>query len=200
MALVERRQIAADLHDGVVQELTGLTLDLEAPADRPAGMSAAERQERTALANRLRAAVAQLRGQTAELYPPAASRIDVADSLRAMVDRVQPAVDARLDIAAGVNVAPAYRWLVFRVAQEALRNAAQHSRADHVVVDLRPMASGTVLTVSDDGVGFAPEVDSVEPGHMGLSLLSDMATAAGAALSIRSAPGRGTTVRLEIPE
>jgi hypothetical protein len=59
VALVERRQIAADLHDGVVQDLTGLALDLEAPVGRPAGLAEAERRDRREFAARLRAAVRQ---------------------------------------------------------------------------------------------------------------------------------------------
>jgi signal transduction histidine kinase len=109
-------------------------------------------------------------------------------------------IETDLVVAPGAEVAPGYRWLVFRVAQEALRNVVQHSRAQHVVVAMRPAESGTVITIDDDGVGFSPEKDPIEPGHMGLSLLSDMATAAGAVVFIRSAPGKGTTIRLEVPE
>jgi len=81
-----------------------------------------------------------------------------------------------------------------------LRNVVQHSKAPEARVDLRRTESGTVLVVEDNGIGFDPAIDAAEPGHMGLSLLSDMATAAGTSLSIRSARGQGTTVRLEVPQ
>jgi len=197
MAVVERRQIAADLHDGVVQELTGIVLDLEAPVEgSDAPMSKDERAE---FARRVRNTVSTLRGQTAELYPTTSALIDVPTALQSMLDRTPRGLATSLEVDPDATVQPAYRWLVFRVAQEALRNVVQHSKAPHANVELRRTESGTVLIVQDDGIGFDPEIDAVEPGHMGLSLLSDMATAAGASLSIRSARGTGTTVRLEVP-
>lgn len=199
VATVERRQIAADLHDGVVQDLTGIALDLEVPIDHPKQAPPLAPNERTALAKRIRAAVTVLRGQAAELHPVASSAMEVERSLADMLGRVPPQIATSLTVHPGAEVAPAYRWLVFRVAQEALRNVAQHSRATKVEVALRRTESGTVVTIDDDGVGFSPEIDPVEPGHMGLSLLSDMATAAGATVFIRSAPGKGTTIRLEVP-
>ncbi|MEN9643699.1 MAG: hypothetical protein RL238_368 [Actinomycetota bacterium] len=198
MAVIERRQIAADLHDGVVQELTGIALDLEAPIN---GVDAPmSQEERAEFGRRVRSTVAILRGQTAELYPTTSALIDVPTALQSMLDRTPRGLATSLDVDPDATVPPAYRWLVFRVAQEALRNVVQHSKAPHAAVELRRAESGTVLVVQDDGIGFDPEIDAVEPGHMGLSLLSDMATAAGASLSIRSARGAGTTIRLEVPQ
>lgn len=198
VATVERRQIAADLHDGVVQDLTGIALDLEIPdhkaLDAPLGG-----EERSSLARRIRAAVTVLRGQAAELHPSASAHIDEVTTLSDMLRRVPPTIRTSLDAQKGAVVSPSYRWLVFRVAQESLRNAVAHSRASRIDIALRRSDSGTVVTITDDGVGFSPETDPVQPGHMGLSLVSDMAAAAGANLSIRSAPGKGTTIRLEVP-
>lgn len=199
VALVERRQIAADLHDGVVQDLTGLALDLEAPVGRPEGLAEAERRDRREFAARLRAATTQLRGQAAELYPVAAAEIEVEEGLGRMLDRLPATMEGTLLADPDAVVAPPYRWLVFRVAQESLRNAAQHSGATRVTVRLRSDATGTILSVEDDGVGFSPNASVARPGHMGLSLLADMSKGAGAALTIRSAPGEGTAVRLEMP-
>jgi signal transduction histidine kinase len=126
--------------------------------------------------------------------------MEVERSLADMLGRVPDHIETRLVVEPGTEVAPGYRWLVFRVAQEALRNVVQHSRARHVIIAMRHSDSGTVITIDDDGVGFSPEKDPIEPGHMGLSLLSDMATAAGGVVFIRSAPGKGTTIRLEVPE
>ncbi len=200
VATVERRQIAADLHDGVVQDLTGIALDLEVPIGKGKVAPPLDPQERSSLATRIRAAVTVLRGQAAELHPVASSAMEVETSLRDMLGRVPAHIATSLVVEPGTEVAPGYRWLVFRVAQEALRNVVQHSRATRVVVAMRRGESGTVITIDDDGVGFSPEKDPIEPGHMGLSLLSDMASAAGGVVFIRSAPGKGTTIRLEVPE
>ncbi|MBI4933098.1 MAG: hypothetical protein HY828_04415 [Actinobacteria bacterium] len=200
VALMERKRMAADLHDGVVQDLTGIALDLEVP-DHEAELSVeAMREQRAALAARVRDAVTALRGQTAELYPAASARIDVPSSLQGMLERMPRTMRTTLLVGPDADVAPGYRWLVFRVAQEALRNAAKHSQGTDIRVELHGNGGGTVLTVSDDGVGFSPLTDAVEPGHMGLALLADMAIAAGCSLTVRSAPGAGTTVKLEVPE
>lgn len=199
IAQVERRRIAADLHDGVVQDLTGLALDLEAPVGGVEGLGEAERRERQELASRLRRATAQLRGQAAELYPPAAADIDVEDSIERLLERLPHTMQGTMIVDEDASVSPSYRWLVFRTAQEAIRNAVQHSGASLLTVRLRSSTTGTILSVEDDGVGFSPKADAVQPGHMGLSLLADTAKGAGASLTIRSAPGEGTTVRLETP-
>jgi two-component system, NarL family, sensor kinase len=192
VALVERRRMAADLHDGVVQDLTGIALDLEVPDG--------EASSRAELAARVRDAVGSLRVQTAELYPAASARIDVSTSLQGMLDRLPDTFEKDLIVQYDAEVPPGYRWLVFRVAQEAIRNAGHHSRGSRVTVQLLRSGHGTVLTVEDDGVGFSPLTDSAAPGHMGLTLLADMALAAGCSLSVRSAPGAGTTVKLEVPQ
>jgi len=89
---------------------------------------------------------------------------------------------------------------VFRVAQEAVRNVAEHSAAG--TVDVRLAATDTVtLTVADDGIGFDPATlaDTPAGGHVGLLLLKDLARTAGGRLEIDASPGRGTRLHLEVP-
>ena len=89
--------------------------------------------------------------------------------------------------------------LVWRVAQEAVRNAIRHSGAStlSVVVDGDPLAVS--LEVIDDGSGFDP-ASVTDPVHYGLRGLSSLVADAGARLTVTSAPGEGTTVRLEVAE
>ena len=85
-----------------------------------------------------------------------------------------------------------------RAIREALSNVRRHARASHVLVDMDSSEAGSVvLTVVDDGVGFDPNV--VEPGHVGLRLLADLAHSLGGTLTIDWAPGSGTTVRMVVP-
>ena len=110
-------------------------------------------------------------------------------------------IEVRLEMPDSVELSDDAAELVFRVAQEAVRNVAEHSAAGGVDVELE-VAGGTVaLTVADDGIGFDPArlADTPAGGHVGLLLLQDLARAAGGSLRIDASPGRGTTVRLEVP-
>jgi len=91
--------------------------------------------------------------------------------------------------------------LVFRVAQEAVRNVAEHSAAATVDVRLAAGPDTVSLTVADDGIGFdvAGLAGTPAGGHVGLLLLRDLARTAGGSLEIDSTHGRGTRVHLEVP-
>jgi signal transduction histidine kinase len=92
--------------------------------------------------------------------------------------------------------------LVYRVAREAIRNAQAHAAPRSVCVAVtRPQPEGTRLVVSDDGAGFdaAARTQRGVEGHLGLTLLEDLVAQADGTLEVRSAPGAGTTVRLELP-
>jgi signal transduction histidine kinase len=108
-------------------------------------------------------------------------------------------IDATVETPAAVNLPLSVEALVFRVAQESLRNVAQHSGARAATLTLT-VQDEVVLQVVDDGAGF--DVDTAlgrRDGHVGLRVLRDVATEAGALLQVGSAPGGGTRVRLEVP-
>ena len=195
----ERRRIAADLHDGVVQDMAGVTYTLAALADAAAAAGEDERASRlTAAAGETRRSVRSLRSLLVEIYPP-----NLADAgLEAAVSDLASAT-IRSGAAVTVRVDPALRLpdeleaVVYRVAREALQNVAKHAQADVVVVSFEPDGDAAVLTVRDDGRGFDPA--DVPPGHVGLRLLADLVEEHGSDLTVESAPGEGTTVRLVVP-
>ena len=88
--------------------------------------------------------------------------------------------------------------LVFRVAREAIRNVAEHAHAEHVTVRVEQRDGGVRLTVADDGAGFTPDQRERRraEGHVGLSLVEELAEHAGGRVAVSSAPGGGTTVTL----
>jgi signal transduction histidine kinase len=91
------------------------------------------------------------------------------------------------------------RLALFHVAQEALSNAAKHSRASQMNVQLLNEADAVVLSLTDNGRGFVPEQAEQRMGH-GLVNMRERARALGGQLSIRSAAGGGTEVRISIPK
>jgi two-component system NarL family sensor kinase len=199
----ERRRIAADLHDGVVQDLAGVAFGLAPLADgaqrRGDEAGAAALHEST---TRLRQGVRALRTLLVEIHPP---RLETAGLESVLDDLLSPlaarglATELRVDDAAasGSSVDP----LVYRVAREALRNVAAHAQARTVRVEVGRAGGIVTLTVTDDGCGFdgARRAVRAEGGHVGLTLLEDLVTEAGGTLQVRSAPGAGTTVVLEVP-
>jgi signal transduction histidine kinase len=87
---------------------------------------------------------------------------------------------------------------IFRIAQEALQNALRHAAAEHIAVRLAADDGALLLEVADDGVGFDPAEPSLRTRSLGLTSMEERAQRLGGRLDIRSAPGEGTTVRLEV--
>jgi signal transduction histidine kinase len=85
-----------------------------------------------------------------------------------------------------------------RIAHEALHNAVRHANADHVTVRLAGDPDKLVIEVSDDGIGFDPQAPDVRSRHLGLTSMEERARESQGRLRIRSAPGQGTTVRVEL--
>jgi signal transduction histidine kinase len=88
---------------------------------------------------------------------------------------------------------------VFRIAQEALRNALRHAAAERIEVRLEDGGGRLVLSVADDGAGFDAEAADVRGRRLGLTSMEERASELGGRLAIESRPDAGTTVRLEIP-
>jgi two-component system, NarL family, sensor kinase len=194
---LERRRIAADLHDGLVQDLAGLAFELEAESKRGGDVGNAFHEA----AESVRASVRQLRGLLVQIYPPSLQRAGLE---AALADLLAPAAARGLKTTLHVDpgvLAPSVEALLYRGAQEALRNVVAHAEASSVDVRVERNGRRVSVIVADDGRGF----DSDEAarrrteGHLGLSLLSSLADDAGGTLSISRANGRGTRVCLEVP-
>jgi len=192
----ERARVARDLHDEVNQSLTGLLLRLEAAREGAPPELEAELAETKALANQ---AMRELLSLARQLRPTALDDLGLAAAVAGQVEQL-----ARGEIAAEFEAEGDFSALsddgqlvVYRVAQEALSNAARHSGAGRIEVRLARLEDhGVELTVADDGRGFA--FDEAE-GGLGIAGMRERALLIGAELTIESRPGRGTTVRLTVP-
>jgi signal transduction histidine kinase len=193
----ERRRIAADLHDGVVQDLVGVSYTLAALSDAAAADGSTEQARRLeAAAGETRRSVRSLRSLLVEIYPPnlADAGLDAAlADLAASTNRNGTSIEVSVDPT--VQLSDDEQEVVYRVAREALQNVAKHARAQRVTVSLDPLDDGAELVVADDGQGFDPS--TVEEGHFGLRLLADLVRQHGDDLHIRSGDD-GTTVRLVV--
>ncbi len=195
----ERRRIAGDLHDGAVQDLAGVAISLDAAARR---MGADDPEAAAALrrgAAQARGTVSSLRGLLVEIYPPSLQRAGLRAALEDMLAPLAArGITTGLEVEEGLDLGLEREALCFRVAGEAVRNAHKHAAPSRVDVSLGRAGDRVELVVTDDGRGFEPSPGD-EPGHIGTTLLADLAAEAGGQLTIDSAPGRGTTVRLALP-
>jgi two-component system, NarL family, sensor kinase len=195
----ERRRLAQALHEGPVQAVAGLAWRLGAAARGAESPLKAELEEDAAEA---RGAVREMRALLVTLHPPNLARVGLEAALGDITAPLQAdGVEVDVDVKAAAELTPDAQALVYRVAEESLRNVHQHARARRVGVRLTQDDGHARLTIRDDGDGFAPadlagrRVD----GHRGLALLEDLAADAGGRLTVESARGRGTRVELDAP-
>lgn len=194
------RRIASDLHDGVVQNLAGVSYALSAAAEQLPSRS----PERLAVeegAREARRTVRELRTLLVEIYPPVLRRSGLEPALADLVTGVGAAgVQPRLDVQAGLELPADVEALLFRTAQEALRNVRRHANASRVDIVLATDDGRAVLVVSDDGVGFdAERVDHQADGHFGLRMMGDLVQDADGRFEVATTRGEGTLVRVEVP-
>jgi signal transduction histidine kinase len=197
----ERSRLAHELHDAVSQKLFSLRLTAQAAAalvDRDPARAKGELHQVAMLAAE---ATEELRAAVIELRPAALDEDGLVATLRTQIQVLDRAHSARVTFAShGVRALPAAQEeAVLRVAQEALHNALRHSGAGRVDVTLEKRGPGTVLRVSDDGSGFEPTATRAAGRHLGLVSMRDRSSGVGGTLSVESAPGKGTTIEMEVP-
>ncbi|HET6481849.1 MAG TPA: histidine kinase, partial [Actinoplanes sp.] len=197
----ERRRIAGELHDGVVQQLTGVTYTLDAARLRKPDT---ERQGEviTEAAAELRSGIGALRTLLVDIYPPnlaVEGLVPVLVDLAAGLERT--GVHVHLDLPETDEFPAVVAGLLFRAAQETLRNVAAHSGARHVEIRVSALDRIVRLVVDDDGRGFDSGLlaERSGGGHFGLRALSDLIADAHGRVVVRSAPAAGTRVEVEVP-
>lgn len=200
----ERIRVAADLHDGPIQQLTAVALNM----DRFTQRIARGELERAAelggqLRDQLSTEMVSLRRLMAELRPPILDEGGLSAALNDCAEQVvEPGVSCRVRSTIGdVALAPEIETVVYRVAREALINARKHARASRVDVVLERVGDRLRLTVADDGCGFAPEA----PGALangeryGLLGMRERVESVGGLLVVDANPDAGVRIVATLP-
>jgi signal transduction histidine kinase len=188
----ERRRIERDLHDGAQQRLVSLAmslglLDTKLPDDPQAAKPLAV-EARAALA----VALQELRHLSQGIHPAVLTERGIGAALAELADRA--ALPAFIEVSIDQRPCPAVEAAAYFVVSEALTNAAKHSHAGEVRIAAQREQDRLIVEVADDGIGgAAPQRGS------GLRGLIDRVEAFGGQLTVSSPPGRGTSLRAEIP-
>jgi signal transduction histidine kinase len=205
----ERARLARDLHDGPIQVLVGLNLQMglmlsptesRATSHEDAPQVGSVREMRA----EVRELLSSLRQVCAELRPPMLDTLGLGAALRALAAdwSAQHGVAVQLDLAPDATIRPLSGEVtvnLYRVAQEALSNVARHAAARRVVLRLDWEDSHLALTIRDDGRGFSVPAtfrDLITQGHFGLAGIQERVELIGGELMVASVPSQGTTVRV----
>ena len=199
----ERNRLARELHDSVTQQLFGVVLAAESAGELLARGDAARRRGSSSACRRSRAARWRSCARSCSSCGrrrsrPRGSAQRAAQARRGAAARVR----ARDRAARSARRRRSRRGApgeVFRIAQEALQNALRHADAERIEVRLEDGGGRLVLTVADDGARLRPAAAGLRGRRLGLTSMEERAGELGGRLAIASAPGAGTTVRLEVP-
>lgn len=191
--VMERRRLSEDLHDGVLQDLSGVgyvlpTVARELPPDST-GRGLLDQMART-----MQHDVQAIRAMIADIKPPSFAGSGFIDALDALTHRTRDqGLSADIVVQGDVEALPSgARALAYRIAREGLRNAVKHAQASRALVVIDVGREAVVVTVRDNGVGPEGTLDAdPAPDHFGLELLGEAVREAGGGLELRAADGGG---------
>ena len=195
----EGRRLARELHDDITQRLAGVAIETATLGriSEPAARAAAEQSISGELAHLSR----DVHALAYRMHPSVIDDLGLAEALRIECERAarRGVVDVGFDGDAADGSERGERALcLFRVAQEALRNAVLHAQARHIQVQLRREAGGMAVSVVDDGIGFDPVAER-ERASLGLASMHERVALLGGRLDLRSRRGQGTSVTAWLP-
>ncbi len=196
----ERTRLAKELHEETAQTLSAVLIGLRIVRQTRDEEARAEAIE--ALRHDVAAVTERVRQFASGLYTPTLADLGVVAAVEGYARALSERYGLRVEIEAGDvagALAPAGELALYRIVQEALRNAAEHARASRVRVRVARAEGGVVTTVEDDGVGFSVAAAEAEDVCLGLFGMRERAAYAGGSARIESAPGEGTRVTVSLP-
>lgn len=197
----ERNRISRDLHDAIAQRLFSLSISTAALPDVIAGDRGKGIQQAKMIAKLAEQTQLDLRALLLELRPTAVMEKGLAESLRVLVADWQSVnhipVDCSL-ILYSLRIPAVIEDTVYRITQEALSNIAKHARATSVQISLVGGQRQMILSISDNGVGFEPDMAKTN-GRFGLISMRERALSVGGELVIESDLTHGTSVQVTLP-
>jgi signal transduction histidine kinase len=199
--LAERTRLARDLHDTIEQTLAGIALRLNAAAKLARRDPGASDEHLQLARNWLHQSQVDLRRSIWDLRSRELEQFDLAAALRSSAEQLVQGTEIALDFQTEgrpQGLPEVVEENVLRIGQEALTNIAKHAQAKRVTIRLTFDPQVLRLRIDDDGVGFAQQPTPAD-GHFGLMGMGERTKRLAGGLVIRSAPGEGTSIVVEIP-
>ncbi|HVO97085.1 MAG TPA: two-component regulator propeller domain-containing protein [Bryobacteraceae bacterium] len=198
--LTERSRIARELHDTLIQGLSGITMEMQALAARL--RSPEERAKLEEIVRDAGTCLRETRRSVAGLRSARGPGSGLAAAIAEAAKHITEAKAVRLRLRLGkspADLSPEVQYNLLRIASEAMNNSVKHSGAKSIEVAMESTAEQLKLSVRDDGSGFSRENGNVGPGHYGLIGMRERAAQIGAELEVDTEPGRGTTITVLLP-
>jgi PAS domain S-box-containing protein len=194
----EQRRIAYDLHDGVGQQLVGIALSAKLLEEQLRAERSAEADRASVIAKLANGAARQVR-LTARTLEGADGVGDLKTALRSLAANMSENCGVKVTVKAdssSLPISPPVAAQLYRVAQEAMRNAIEHGAAREVLIQLTFGDQDLMLTVQDDGKGFDANVNG---RGMGLRIMRYRAQCIGGSCEVHAGPSQGTIVHCRVP-
>jgi PAS domain S-box-containing protein len=195
----ERLRISSDIHDDSIQAMAAAGLRLQQLRKRVTTTTEIEALDK--LEEAIEGSIDRLRHLMFDLRPINLDRSGLAAALRAQLERIRSDVGLEFEVENRVTTEPPSetRFILYRIAMEALVNVRKHARARHVQVRLADVNHGWHVQIDDDGDGFEPAIGGSVPGHLGLTAMRERAQIAGGWWKMESRPGSGTSISFWLP-
>jgi len=201
---MERLRIAQDIHDGPLQELIGVSYQLQAFEN--ASQVDSDQEQLHTIQDSIHQLAKSLRGLCGELRPPNLIPFGLEKTIKSHAEDIQkahPELEVKLSLSDdGLEIPEQARIALFRIYQEAVHNIIRHAQAKTVNVRLWLNKEYAFLEIQDDGVGFElPNrwIKLARQGHLGLVGVQERAKEVGGNVEIETAPGQGTRIRTAVP-
>jgi len=197
----ERNRLARELHDSVTQALYGITLHAEAAfRQMTANQVDLVNDQLLELRSTAQEALREMRLLIFELRPSVVELQGLIPALRARLEAVEEraGLNVEFNIEGQLDLSDKIQDGLYRIAQEALNNALKHAKANKIILNLYDRHRMVLMEIMDDGTGFNPD-NAVEGGGLGLDGIIERAALLGGELTLDSLPGKGTTIRIEVP-
>jgi signal transduction histidine kinase len=203
--LAERNRIAREIHDTLAQNLTGIALQLDSVTMQATGIPPELRRHLDQACDLTRYSLAEARGAVVDLRSHELERQELASLLPQIGENIRQSAASETVVEVKVQgrprtLSPITEKNLARIFQEAVANAIKHSGAARIEAELRFESDRLTLRVGDDGCGF--DADQTMPlymGHYGLIGMRERVVRIGGRLTLRSKPGEGTEIVVQLP-
>ena len=198
----ERKRLARELHDGAGQTLTGLLVRLKT-MEKKVVLPHAQNDLQT-MQSLVSETIEQIRTLAHQLRPAALEQFGLTLALEALVKQVSENDGLEATCQCNVNnneVPDEIEAVLYRIAQEGVTNILRHAHCSHVSLIVEKNLHGVSMVIDDDGVGFDPSALGMDDGkrHLGLISMRERAEILGGTLDVYTAPGKGTTIQVQVP-